>query len=170
MRAPVCAGDDIADFVRRAGRSDGARRDRPPCPGWTLEKANAHLTAISKGIFEATLPEDYDAADAKHYLGFRLYARPAATGFSDLREDYAQPLWLLLGISALVLLIACANIANLMVARAEVPKRGPRCGLPRARRAAGSSASFSPRAFVLAAAGAACGAPLAQALSNPRPS
>ena len=44
-------------------------------------------------------------------------------GFSDLREEYADPLWLLLGISALVLLIACANIANLLVARASARQR-----------------------------------------------
>ena len=53
----------------------------------------------------------------------QAHGEPAATGFSDLRADYSDPLWLLLGISALVLLIACANIANLMVARASARQR-----------------------------------------------
>jgi len=167
LALPVCAEDVLADAPRTKGRSDWwlAAIGRL-APGWTLEKANAHLSAISKGIFEATLPADYDAADAKHYLKFRLYARPAATGFSDLREDYAQPLWLLLGISALVLLIACANIANLMVARAQTRQReiAVRLALGASRRRL--IRQLLAESLVLAAAGAVCGALLAQALSR----
>ena len=164
---PACAEDLIADSPRTAKRSDWWLSSIGRlAPGWTLEKANAHLSAISKGIFEATLPEDYDAADAKNYLSFRLYARPSSTGFSDLREDYSDPLWLLLGISALVLLIACANIANLMVARASARQReiAVRLALGASRRRL--IRQLLAESLVLAAAGAACGAALAQALSR----
>ena len=164
---PACAEDLIAESPRTANRSAWwlAAIGRL-APGWTLEKANAHLSAISKGIFEATLPPEYDAADVKNYLGFQLNARPASTGFSDLREDYADPLWLLLGISTLVLLIACANIANLMVARASARQReiAVRLALGASRRRL--IRQLLAESLVLAAAGAACGAALAQALGR----
>ena len=95
---PACAEDLIADSPRTQKRSNWwLSAVGRLAPGWTPEKANAHLAAISRGVFESTLPEDYDASDAKNFLGFQLIARPAATGFSDLREGYSDPLWLLLG-------------------------------------------------------------------------
>jgi predicted permease len=164
---PVCAEDLIADSPRSQKRRNWwlAAVGRL-APGWTLEKANAHLAAISKGVFESTVPETYDAARAKSYLSLRLQARPLTTGFSDLREDYADPLWLLLGISAVVLLIACANIANLMVARAGARQReiAVRLALGASRRRL--IRQHLAESLVLAAAGAAFGVALAQVLSR----
>jgi putative ABC transport system permease protein len=164
---PLCAEDLIADSPRTQKRRNWwlAAVGRL-APGWTLEKANAHLAAISGGIFESTVPETYDAPRTKNYLTLKLQALPATTGFSDLREDYAGPLWLLLGISALVLLIACANIANLMVARASAQHRAiaVRLALGASRRRL--IQQLLAESLVLAAAGAVCGALLAQALSR----
>jgi putative ABC transport system permease protein len=133
--------------------------------GWTIHQTHSHLAAISKPIFAATLPA-YSPEDAKAYLDFKLGAFPAATGVSNLRGSYESPLWLLLATTALVLLVACANLANLMLARATGRERELAI-----RHALGASRGRIIRqlvaeSFILAAIGAASGALLARWLSQ----
>jgi predicted permease len=122
---PICSepifrgprtGLDLADvwFLGAFGRLK---------PGVTMQQASAQLEAISPQIFRATVPPRYAARTAKDYVEFKLGALPAATGVSALRSNYQSPLNILLGVTALVLLIACANLANLMLARATARER-----------------------------------------------
>ncbi len=135
-------------------------------PNTSSEQATAYLRSISPGVYEATLPEGYNPDDRKSYLNFKLAAYPAGSGVSFLREQYEESLWILLAIAGMVLLIACANLANLMLARASARQREIAI-----RMALGASRSRLMRqllseSLLLAAAGALLGGWLAGSLSR----
>jgi putative ABC transport system permease protein len=135
-------------------------------PGWTIQRANAQIGAATPAILQETIPPRYDPEAVKKYMEYKLGAFSASTGFSSLREDSETPLWLLLGISGLVLLIACANLANLMLARAGARERQITI-----RRALGATRwrmirELLSESLLLAAAGATCGLFLAFAVSR----
>jgi putative ABC transport system permease protein len=92
-------------------------------PGESLLTANAGLKSLSPAAFAASLRKDYPSENIRDYLRSRLVADAASGGVSWLRDKYESPLWMLLGLAGFVLLIACANLANLMLARGSARVR-----------------------------------------------
>jgi putative ABC transport system permease protein len=88
-------------------------------PEQTLDEATLVLRGVQGSVRAATLPTDWTAQELEQeYLVQPYTLVEAATGRSDLRRQYQRPLLVVMVVVLLVLLIACANIANLLLARA----------------------------------------------------
>ena len=89
-------------------------------PGVTIEQATAGVNALYKGLIndvEAPLQTGMSDATMKRFRAKQIVLSEGTRGQSSVSTESKGPLTLLLGVTALVLLIACANIANLLLAR-----------------------------------------------------
>jgi predicted permease len=84
-------------------------------PKQSLDDATAALRAVQPQIRAGAMPKD--GQDARTFLEDPLQLVPAGTRMTPLRQRFERPLVTILVVVALVLVIACANIANLMLAR-----------------------------------------------------
>lgn len=131
-------------------------------PGQNVEEATQTLNAVKPSILRATMLESWNAEQRSRYMPEPWTVVAAAKGSSSLRTSSQQPLTVLMFVVVLVLFLACANVANLMLARATARRHelSVRRGLGASRFRL--ARQFLVESLLLAGVGAALGLALAR--------
>src|SRR5215831_2314393 len=134
-------------------------------PGVTVAQANAELQILWRNLSERWAAEEA-VKDRPKILARKAGVLSAATGFNPLRNSYSQALLVLMGMVALVLLLACANLSGLLLARAASRQREISIRLAIGAGSGRLIRQFLTESLALAATGGAVGLLLARWFSR----
>jgi predicted permease len=119
---PLINGDsDIQKHLQRPDALwlEGAGRLKP---GVTLGQAQAQLDSLWPAIRNSLMPTQQTPTQRAYFQALQMKVESGAAGSSFVRGQFRSPVYILLAISGMVLLIACVNLASLMLSRAAARK------------------------------------------------